>query len=119
MHIEGNVGKSLIKHMFGEKGEGWRKACLEHNIHPDLWPYKTDDGRTVLPPSHWILSKEEKKELIQRIGSYRMPTNYGASLCKAFGEHGRDKWPSYLKTHDFHRLLQHILPIAMIGLGTA
>jgi hypothetical protein len=28
------------------------------------------------------------------------------------------KWPRYLKTHDYHRLLQHILPMAIIGLGS-
>ena len=26
------------------------------------------------------------------------------------------KWPRYLKTHDYHRLLQHILPVAIIGI---
>ncbi len=69
MHIEGNIGKSLIKHLFGEKGGEWRKACMEKNMHPDVWPYKNDDGRTVFPPCTWILSKEEKKELIRHIGS--------------------------------------------------
>ena len=28
------------------------------------------------------------------------------------------KWPMYLKTHDYHRLLQHILPMAMIGMAS-
>jgi hypothetical protein len=37
MHIEGNIGKSLIKHLFGEKGAEWRKACVEQNMHLDLW----------------------------------------------------------------------------------
>jgi hypothetical protein len=119
MHIEGNIGKSLIKHLFGEKGVEWRKACVEQNMHPDLWSYKNDDGRIVLPSCPWILSKEEKRELIRRIGSYRMPTDYGANLRRAFGEYGQDKWPSYLKTHDFHRLLQQILPVALIGLGSS
>ncbi len=88
MHIEGNIGKSLIKHLFGEKGVEWRKACVEQNMHPDLWSYKNDDGRIVLPSCPWILSKEEKRELIRRIGSYRMPTDYGANLRRAFGEYG-------------------------------
>jgi hypothetical protein len=32
---------------------------------------------------------------------------YGANLQKAFGRDDDHKWPRYLKTHDYHRLLQH------------
>ncbi len=44
---------------------------------------------------------------------------YGANLQKAFGRDDDHKWPRYLKTHDYHRLLQHILPVAIIGLASA
>lgn len=87
-------------------------------MHAELWSYRGDDGHMVHPPSLWILSRDEKRELTQRLGSYRMPTRYGANLRQAFGQQNMDKWPGYLKTHDYHRLLQHILPVAIIGLGT-
>ncbi|CAM6082015.1 unnamed protein product [Calypogeia fissa] len=117
MHIEGNIGKSLIKHLYGEKSKNWREACVELNMHPDLWSYKEAGGRTVNPSAPWVLSKEERKEFRRRIGTLRFPTNYGANLRRAFGENDLDNWPSYLKTHDWHRLLQHILPVAIIGLS--
>jgi hypothetical protein len=44
---------------------------------------------------------------------------YGANLQKAFGRDDNHKWPRYLKTHDYHRLLQHILHVAIISLATA
>jgi hypothetical protein len=44
---------------------------------------------------------------------------FGANLQKAFGRDDDHKWPRYLKTHDYHRLLQHILPVAIIGLASA
>jgi hypothetical protein len=44
---------------------------------------------------------------------------YGANLQKAFGRDDDHKWPRYLKTHDYHRLLQHILPVVIIGLASA
>jgi hypothetical protein len=31
--------------------------------------------------------------------------SYGANLQKAFGRDDDHKWPRYLKTHDYHRLL--------------
>jgi len=43
---------------------------------------------------------------------------YGANLQKAFGKDYDHKWPRYLKTHDYHHLLQHILPMAIIGLAS-
>ncbi len=46
-------------------------------------------------------------------------TSYGANLQKDFGRDDDHKWPTYLKTHDYHRLLQHILPVAIIGLASA
>jgi Domain of unknown function (DUF4218) len=48
----------------------------------------------------------------------RFPIGYGANLRKAFGGMDSPVWPGFLKTHDFHRLLQHIIPIAIIGLGS-
>lgn len=118
MHIEGNVCRSLVNHMFGDKGDNWRAACVEHNMHSELWSYRSSDGQMVYPSSIWVLSREEKRILTQRLGSYRLPTGYGANLRRAFGQDDMDKWPGYLKTHDYHRLVQHILPVAIIGLGT-
>lgn len=43
---------------------------------------------------------------------------YGANLRQAFGKEDNQKWPRYLKTHDYHCLLQHVLPVAIIGLGS-
>ncbi|CAM6092137.1 unnamed protein product [Calypogeia fissa] len=97
MHIEGNVGKSLIEHLYGENSKNWREACVELNMHPDLWSYKEASGQTVNPPAPWVLSKEERKEFRRWIGTLRFPTNYGANLRRAFE---KDNWPSYLKTHD-------------------
>ncbi|CAM6081802.1 unnamed protein product [Calypogeia fissa] len=48
----------------------------------------------------------------------RFLTGYGANLRKAFGMEDNQKWPRYLKTHDYHRMIQHILPVAIIGLGS-
>jgi hypothetical protein len=44
--------------------------------------------------------------------------DYGANLQKAFGRGDNHKWPRYLKTHDYHCLLQHIFLVAIIGLAS-
>ncbi|KAL3682319.1 hypothetical protein R1sor_000341 [Riccia sorocarpa] len=42
---------------------------------------------------------------------------FGSCLQKGFEKDG-PKWPSALKSHDYHILLQYILPICLQGLGT-
>jgi Domain of unknown function (DUF4218)/Transposase family tnp2 len=119
MHIEGNVGKALIKAFYGEKDTNFREACEDLEMHPDVWI--TTDPITGLehrPSAPWVLSVGQRREFRNRIGEMRFPTGYGANLRKAFGMEDNHKWPRYLKTHDYHRLLQHILPVAIIGLSS-
>ena len=47
-----------------------------------------------------------------------MYTGYGANLRKAFAPEDSHKWPRFLKTHDYHRLLHHIIPVAIMGLAS-
>ena len=116
MHIEGNVAKSLIRHMFGENdGKAVRDACEYMGVHETAW-MQDDDDRP--PRASWIMTHRERKMFKARISKMRMPTGYGALLRKAFAS-DTTKWPSGLKTHDYHRLLQDILPIAMEGLASA
>lgn len=119
MHMEGNIVRSLMRHMFGMAAGQWRAACMEQGVHPDLWSYTNDAGRHVQgPDAPWILSAQDRKEFRARIAGMKFPTNYGANLHGAFADKDETKWPSFLKTHDYHRLIQHIIPIAIIGLGS-
>ncbi|KAL3697415.1 hypothetical protein R1sor_011491 [Riccia sorocarpa] len=47
----------------------------------------------------------------------RFPTGFGSCLRKGFEKDG-PKWPSALKSHDYHILLQYVIPISLQGLGT-
>ncbi|KAL3691388.1 hypothetical protein R1sor_005039 [Riccia sorocarpa] len=118
MHIEANVTKSLIKRIFGEKdGKPARRACEEFGVHPEAWIQVSDGGIESLPPAPWILTTEERKICKKRISEIRFPTGFGSCLRKGFEKDG-PKWPSALKSHDYHILLQYVLPICLQGLGT-
>jgi hypothetical protein len=63
MHIEGNVGKAIIKHLHEEKEGNFRETCEEFERHPDAWI--TIDSNTSIeeqPPALWTLSTHNKKE---------------------------------------------------------
>jgi hypothetical protein len=37
LHIEGNVGKAIIKQLYGEMHSNFREACEDSERHPDEW----------------------------------------------------------------------------------
>ncbi|KAL3688515.1 hypothetical protein R1sor_014824 [Riccia sorocarpa] len=118
MHIEANVTKSLIKRIFGEKdGKPARRACEEFGVHPEAWIQVSDGGIESLPSAPWILTTEERKICRQRISDIRFPTSFGSCLREAFEKDGA-KWHAALKSHDYHILLQYVLPIVLQGLGS-
>ncbi|KAL3702571.1 hypothetical protein R1sor_020593 [Riccia sorocarpa] len=118
MHIEANVTKSLIKRIFGEKDDKLaRRACEEFGVHQEAWIQVSDGGIESLPPAPWILTTEERKICKKCISEIRFPTGFGSCLRKGFEKDG-PKWPSALKSHDYHILLQYVLPICLQDLGT-
>ncbi|KAL3679629.1 hypothetical protein R1sor_022585 [Riccia sorocarpa] len=118
MHIKANVTKSLIKRIFGEKdGQPARRACEEFGVHSEAWIHVTDGGVETLPPAPWVLNTQQRKILRERISEIRFPTGFGSCLRKAFEKEGA-KWPASLKSHDYHILLQHVLPATLNGIGT-
>ena len=75
MHIEGNVGKALIKHLYGEKETNFREACEEFERHPDVWV--TIDPTTsieIASSAPWTLTTRQRREFQNRIGEMRFPT---------------------------------------------
>ena len=75
MHIEGNVGKALIKHLYGEKDQNFREACQDFERHPDVWiTFDPITGAKIKPRAPWTLTKRQRKVFRDRIGHMRFPT---------------------------------------------
>jgi hypothetical protein len=67
MHIEGNVGKAIIKQLYGEKDSSFnREACEDFERHPDVWisvdPNTGIEQRPQLH-GHLLHRKEETFEI--------------------------------------------------------
>ncbi|CAE6074609.1 unnamed protein product [Arabidopsis arenosa] len=117
MHVERNVAASIVSTLLhcGKSKDGLnaRKDLEELGIRKDLHP-KIKVKRTYLPAALWSLSKTEKKIFCKRLFDFKGPDGYcsdisrGVSLddCKVTG----------LKSHDYHVLMQQLLPIALRGL---
>ncbi|XP_020865779.1 uncharacterized protein LOC110224236 [Arabidopsis lyrata subsp. lyrata] len=117
MHVERNVAASIVSTLLhcGKSKDGLnaRKDLQELGIRKDLHP-STQGKRTYLPAAPWSLSKKEKKIFCKRLFDFKGPDGYcsnisrGVSLeeCKITG----------LKSHDYHVLMQQLLPVALRGL---
>jgi hypothetical protein len=69
MHIEGNVGKAIIKHLYGKMHSNFKEACEDFERHPDVWitidPNTCIEQRSSAP---WTLTTHERKDFQNRIG---------------------------------------------------
>jgi hypothetical protein len=76
MHIEGNVGKAIIKQLYGEKDSTFREACEDLERHPNVWIIvDPNTGIEQRPSAPWTLTTRERKDFQNRIGEMRFPTS--------------------------------------------
>ncbi|XP_073030675.1 uncharacterized protein [Primulina eburnea] len=113
MHIEKNVFESLINTLMNVKGKtkdnvAARLDMVQMGVRPELAP-KFCEKRTYLPPAACSFTKKEKLQVCQSIMDIKVPEGFSSNLknlvslseLKLIG----------LKSHDFHVLMQHFLPI--------
>ena len=118
MHIEKNVCESLLNTLLKVNGKtkdgiNSRKDLVEMDIRSDLHP-KERGNNTYLPPAPTTLSRVEKQQFCKRLFMMKLPDGYGSNIgncvdvnqCKIKG----------LKSHNFHLLMQQLLPTALRGL---
>ena len=99
-----------MKTMFGEKDGPAIRADMEaRNIRPHL--HLQEDGanreRVFMPDATYVLSQEDRAKVLRVLKSLRTPTHYAGALHTKISK-GK---LSGLKSHDFHVLLQQILPL--------
>jgi hypothetical protein len=124
MHIEKNVCSALFKTITNAKGTKanlveQRQEMESMGIMQHLWVIEEGvegTGGTIFGVEHapWVLTKKQFKTMIDLIKSIRTPRGYGSSFQYKFPEYKI----SGMKTHNYHNLLHHILPIAIRGLLT-
>uniref|UniRef100_A0A0A9FUY2 DUF4218 domain-containing protein n=1 Tax=Arundo donax TaxID=35708 RepID=A0A0A9FUY2_ARUDO len=115
MNIEKNICESLIGTLLGMDGKckDSEKARLDMQhlgIRKDQHPV-VENGKYTLPPSLYSLGKDEKIMLCKFLEGVRMPDGYASNIkrcvdvkaCKVSG----------LKTHDYHVILQKLLPLVI------
>ncbi|MCO5594287.1 hypothetical protein L7F22_048316, partial [Adiantum nelumboides] len=87
-----------------------RKDLEEIGVKNACWVQDEQE----IPDAPWILNKEKKEVVKETIGAIRTPSGTMHSLEDAFKSNDKELTSS--KSHDWHKMLQFILSIAMTGI---
>lgn len=86
-----------------------REDCKANKVQKSYW---MKPGQEKSPPAPWILPKEVRNKVNHLLSTVKFPTGYGAKL-KSSCQGGTAHEPTGLKSHDYHKLMQHLLPLAL------
>ncbi|CAM8913860.1 unnamed protein product [Rhodiola kirilowii] len=118
MHVEKNICDSLIGTLLNipgktKDGVKARLDMLDMNIRTKL-ALETQGQRTYLPPSCTTLSKSEKSRFCGCLKGVKVPYGFSSNIATLVSM--KDLRLNGLKSHDYHTLLQQLLPIAIRGI---
>ena len=108
MHVEKNIAESVIKFLFGEKDTPESRRDLQAmGMRRELWLRPGGNrAQYTKPAAPYVLSEAEKKLFMAEVSAIRLPTGYGSSLVKHYH---KSRFVG-LKSHDYHCMLQQIIP---------
>jgi hypothetical protein len=115
MHCEMNLAKNFLKTICGNKDTvKVRRDLQRRNIRKHLWLTANSGkgGKIMKPQASYVLTPEEFELFVKTIETLKMPSGYSSTL----GKHIRGKQFGSLKSHDYHILMQQIMPLALRGL---
>ena len=114
MHIEKNIAEAVLKFLFGEKDSAESRRDLEAiGMRHELWLRpRANRLRYFKPHAPYVLTDAEKKIFVSEVSAIRTSSGYGSAL----GKHLQKSRFIRLKSHDYHCLLQQLIPVAIRNL---
>ena len=111
MHVEKNIAESVLKFLFGDKDTPESRKDLEEvGLRRELWLRpRANRQRFYKPQAPYVFTEAEKKFFMDEVSAIRTPTGYGSAL----GKHLKKNRFMGLKSHDYHCLVQQIIPVTI------
>lgn len=109
MHCEKNVCENIVKTLFGEKDTPSTRVDMQmRNIRPHQWLQSIgpNNDKFYIPDASYVLLADDKIVFLLTFKSIKTPINYVSSLHKQISKNKI----SGLKSHDYHILMQQIIP---------
>jgi hypothetical protein len=118
MHIEKNICQSVIGTLLNIEGKtkdtlksrlDLRRMGLKKPLHPIK-----NGVKYTIPPARYTMSSAEKAKFCQLLKDVRFPDAYASNIGRCINV--KECKISGLKSHDYHVLLERIVPLAVRGL---
>jgi hypothetical protein len=111
MHIERNICHSLLLYLFGDRDTvAVRRDLEEAGAMLGLHLVQQGSSRVFLKPhAPYVLQPAEKVAFLNTVSSIKTPSLYSSSFTRHIG----CKKLSGLKSHDYHVLMQEIVPASL------
>ena len=118
MHVEKNISESITGTMLAIDGKSKdtvkaRLDLQDWGIRKELHLEKRPNGSYVKPRATFSLTPNDREGFCEFLKSVKYPDGYAANISRTVNT--RNGRLSSLKSHDYHVLLQQILPIGMRG----
>ncbi|XP_073133957.1 uncharacterized protein [Henckelia pumila] len=120
MHIEKNVCESLLDTLLEISGKtkdgiAARLDLAEMNLRTDL-ALVMGEKKSFLPAACYTLTKDEKRKILNSLSRMQLPTCYSSNVKNFVSM--KDLKLVGLKSHNYHTLMQQLLPVAIRGVLT-
>ncbi|XP_073137125.1 uncharacterized protein [Henckelia pumila] len=117
MHIEKNVCESLLGTLLDISGKtkdgiAARLDLAEMNLRTNL-ALVIGEKKSFLPAACYTLTKDEKRKILNSLSGMQLPTCYSSNVKNFVSM--KDLKLVGLKSHDYHTLMQQLLPVAIRG----
>ena len=117
MHCEKNFAENLLKTICGYKEKDSvrvRRDMEREGIRRHLWMVwdSNNAARMLKPAPNYVLTAQEFDVFYTRLENLKVPFGY----CSELGTHIRNRQFGALKSHDYHILMQTLIPLALRGL---
>jgi len=105
----------VLLNIYGKTKEGLnaRLDLIEMSIQGELAPIQMGK-RTYLPPSRYTMSKDEQKSFCQCLKGVKVSQGHSSNVKSLVSM--QDLKLIGLKSHDFHILMQQLLPVTIRGI---
>ena len=115
MHIEKNVYKNIIGTLLnipGKTKDGLNSHLdlMDMGLRCELAP-RFESNRNYLSPACYTLSRSEKKVFCHTLAGLKVPEGYCSNFRKLMSMEDLKLYG--LKSHDYHILMQQLLPVAL------
>ncbi|XP_026430326.1 uncharacterized protein LOC113326872 [Papaver somniferum] len=117
MHVEKNICETVLGTVMNVEGKTKdnlkaRLDLMDWGLRPELH-LRQEGDKIVVPTASFVMSPKEKESFCRTLKDIKVPDGYSSNISRCVNV--KDRKIMGLKIHDYHVLMEYLLPIALRG----